>query len=191
MPFQNLILVAENEAKFYKVKVSLFLFKLKQYKKQIFIFGVACVRFTHRQRIIKWKIMTKNKQYYKITWLGKSFRLKLVLVIAQSALSFNVLYSNCHLAHPKANIKVSCKNIRKLTQQKFKELKQASGKRKQNQIYTRQVSSLIHSARPTVSPVENIVFALFCFARFWKVWWWTDVQWFLPVVSVGWPSGSI
>ena len=34
---------------------------------------------------------------------------------------------------------------------------------------TRQVSSMIHSARPTVSPVANIVFALFCFARFWKV----------------------
>ena len=25
---------------------------------------------------------------------------------------------------------------------------------------------MIHSARPTVSPVANIVFALFCFARF-------------------------
>ena len=36
---------------------------------------------------------------------------------------------------------------------------------------TRKVSSMIHSARPTVSPVENIVFAwnLFCFARFWKL----------------------
>ena len=36
---------------------------------------------------------------------------------------------------------------------------------------TRQVSSMIHSARPTVSPVVSIVFAsnLFCFARFWKV----------------------
>ena len=33
-------------------------------------------------------------------------------------------------------------------------------------IETRQVSSMIHSARPTVSPVGNIVFALFCFARF-------------------------
>ena len=30
----------------------------------------------------------------------------------------------------------------------------------------RQVSSMIHSARPTVA---NIVFALFCFARFWNV----------------------
>ena len=28
---------------------------------------------------------------------------------------------------------------------------------------------MIHSARPTVLPVANIVFALFCFARFWKV----------------------
>ena len=34
---------------------------------------------------------------------------------------------------------------------------------------TRQVSSMIHSARPAVSPVANIAFALFCFARFWKV----------------------
>ena len=31
------------------------------------------------------------------------------------------------------------------------------------------MSSMIHSARPTVSPVVNFVFALFCFARFWKV----------------------
>ena len=32
------------------------------------------------------------------------------------------------------------------------------------------VSSTIHSARPTVSPVTNIVFAWnFCFARFWKM----------------------
>ena len=28
---------------------------------------------------------------------------------------------------------------------------------------------MIDSARPTVSPVANIVFALFCYARFWKV----------------------
>ena len=36
--------------------------------------------------------------------------------------------------------------------------------------WTRQVSSMIHSARPTVSPVPNIVFAwnLLCFARFFK-----------------------
>ena len=34
---------------------------------------------------------------------------------------------------------------------------------------TRQVSSMIHSAKPTVSPVVNIVFSLFCFARFWKM----------------------
>ena len=38
-----------------------------------------------------------------------------------------------------------------------------------NHTRKRQVSSMIHSARPTVSPVANIVFALFCFARFWKV----------------------
>ena len=31
---------------------------------------------------------------------------------------------------------------------------------------TRQVSSMIHSARSIVSPVANIVFSLFCFARF-------------------------
>ena len=36
---------------------------------------------------------------------------------------------------------------------------------------SRQVSSMIHSARPTVSPVVDIVFTwnLFCLARFWKV----------------------
>ena len=36
---------------------------------------------------------------------------------------------------------------------------------------TRQVSSMIHSARPTDPPAVNIVFAwnLFCFARFWEV----------------------
>ena len=28
---------------------------------------------------------------------------------------------------------------------------------------------MIHSARPTLSPVAKIVFASFCFARFWKV----------------------
>ena len=55
---------------------------------------------------------------------------------------------------------------------------------------------MIHSARPTVSAVVNIVFTwnLFCFSRFtyvqtdgqhvWK-------QWSLPVVTVGRPSGSI
>ena len=31
------------------------------------------------------------------------------------------------------------------------------------------VSSMIHSAIPTVSTITNIVFTLFCFARFWKV----------------------
>ena len=56
---------------------------------------------------------------------------------------------------------------------------------------------MIHSARPIVSPVANIVFALFCFVRFWKVG--TDgrtysrhvqKQWSLPAVTVGRPSGS-
>ena len=39
------------------------------------------------------------------------------------------------------------------------------------QAVTRQVSSMIHSARPTISSVVSIVFTwnLFCFARFWKV----------------------
>ena len=52
---------------------------------------------------------------------------------------------------------------------------------------------MIHSARPIVSPVVNIVFAwnLFCFARFWKVG--TDVwtegqhvrkQWSLPAERI-------
>ena len=42
---------------------------------------------------------------------------------------------------------------------------------------TRQVSSMIHSAKPTVSPVVNIVFTwyLYCLARFWKVR--TDGRW--------------
>ena len=46
-----------------------------------------------------------------------------------------------------------------------------SHKTRKRRITTRQVSSMIHSARPTVSPVANIVFAwnLFCFAKFWKV----------------------
>ena len=56
---------------------------------------------------------------------------------------------------------------------------------------TRQVSS-IQSARPTVSPEMNIVFAwnLFCFARFWKVR--MDGQHVrkLPAMSLGRPSGS-
>ena len=54
---------------------------------------------------------------------------------------------------------------------------------------------MIHSARPTVSSVANIVVAwnLFCFARFWKVG--TDgrhvrKQWSPPAVTVGRPSGS-
>ena len=53
---------------------------------------------------------------------------------------------------------------------------------------------MIHSARPTVSPVANIVFALFCFARFWKVGLdrrHAQKQWSLPAVTVGRPSGSI
>ena len=41
--------------------------------------------------------------------------------------------------------------------------------------YTRQVSSMIHSARPIVSPVADIVFLLFCFSRFEK-WGRTDVR---------------
>ena len=60
---------------------------------------------------------------------------------------------------------------------------------------TRQVSSVIHSARPTVSPLVNVVFAwnLLWFARFWKVR--TDgqhvrKQWSLPAVTVDWSRGS-
>ena len=63
---------------------------------------------------------------------------------------------------------------------------------------TRQVSSMIHSARPTVSPVANIVFALnlFCFEKWGRTDGRTSVrhvqkQLLLPVVTVGWPSGSI
>ena len=64
---------------------------------------------------------------------------------------------------------------------------------------TRQVSSMIQSTRPTVSPVANIVFSCFVLLDFEK---WgrtdgcTDVrhvkkQLFLPDVTVGRPSGSI
>ena len=47
---------------------------------------------------------------------------------------------------------------------------------------------MIHSAKLAVSPVANIVFTLFYFARFWKVG--TDVhingrQWSQPAVTVG------
>ena len=64
----------------------------------------------------------------------------------------------------------------------------------QNKLKTRQVSSMIHSAGHTVSPVANIVLALFCFTRFWKVG--TDgratyVKTIIPTVTVGRSSGSI
>ena len=58
---------------------------------------------------------------------------------------------------------------------------------------------MIHSAKPTVSPVANIVFCLFCLLDF-KKWGRTDgrtngrhvqKQWSLPAVTVGRPSGSI
>ena len=67
----------------------------------------------------------------------------------------------------------------------------------QNPIFKSQVSSLIHSSRPTdYSPVANIVFTLFCFARVLKVFTYgrTDrqtegqhvpTQWSLPTVTVG------
>ena len=58
---------------------------------------------------------------------------------------------------------------------------------------TRQVSSMNHSARPTVSPVVNIVFAwnLFCFEK----WGRTDNMCknndhYRAAVTVGWPRGS-
>ena len=50
---------------------------------------------------------------------------------------------------------------------------------------------LIHSARPTVPPVANIVFTLFCFARFWKVG--TNERTTCAktmILIVGWPSGT-
>ena len=58
---------------------------------------------------------------------------------------------------------------------------------------TRQVSSMIHSARPIAS--NEHCFLLFCFSRFEK-WGWTDEQhvwkqWSLLAVTLGWPSGSI
>ena len=59
------------------------------------------------------------------------------------------------------------------------------------ETYKTGVSSMIHSAMPTVSPVANIVFAWNLFL-FWKVG--TNgrhlqKQWSLPAVTVGWPSG--
>ena len=63
---------------------------------------------------------------------------------------------------------------------------------------TRQVSSMIHSANPHSRLVGIIVFTSFSFTRFWKVG--TDGRtdgrhvrklWFLPSVTLGWPSGSI
>ena len=63
--------------------------------------------------------------------------------------------------------------------------------------YTRQVSSMIHSARPTVISGSENCFRL-TFVLFWKVV--TDgrtngrllqIQWSLPAVTVGWRSGSI
>ena len=60
--------------------------------------------------------------------------------------------------------------------------------------YTRHVVSMIHSARPTVSPVANIVFTLFVVLDIEK-WGRTDSyerkQGSIPAVTVGWPSGSI
>ena len=70
---------------------------------------------------------------------------------------------------------------------------------------TRQVSSMIHSARPTVSPVANIVFSLeICFVLKMGTDGRTDKrtnertneryvqkQWSLPAVTVGRPRGSI
>ena len=66
---------------------------------------------------------------------------------------------------------------------------------KGNLLETRQMSFMIHTALPTVSPVVNIVFAwnLFCFG-------WKDGrtdgqherrQWSISAVTVGRPSGSI
>ena len=64
-------------------------------------------------------------------------------------------------------------------------------------VIARQVSSMIHSSRPTVSPVVNIVFAwnLFCFEKWGQTYRRTNgrhvqKQWSLPAVTVGWPRGS-
>ena len=62
----------------------------------------------------------------------------------------------------------------------------------------RQVSSMIHSTRPTVTSVPNIVFAwkMFCFEKWRRTDGRTNArlvqkQWSLPAVTVGRPSGSI
>ena len=63
---------------------------------------------------------------------------------------------------------------------------------------TRHVLSMIHSARPTVLLVVNIVFAwnLLCFEKWGRTYVRTygrhvQKQWSLPPVTVGWPRGSI
>ena len=61
-----------------------------------------------------------------------------------------------------------------------------------NKYYTRQVPSMIHSARPTVSPVVNIVFTCYVLLDFEK-WGRTDMcENSDPYrLTAGWPSGSI
>ena len=64
-----------------------------------------------------------------------------------------------------------------------------------SRFQTRQVSSMIHSARPIFTPVANIVFC-FVFLDLKSVDGRTDgqlvrKQWSLPAVTLGWPSGSI
>ena len=58
---------------------------------------------------------------------------------------------------------------------------------------TTQVSSMIHSARPMVMPVANIVFCCFVFLDLKSGEGRTDnmcEHLFLPAVTLGWPSGS-
>ena len=62
-------------------------------------------------------------------------------------------------------------------------------------IITRQVSSMIHSARPIVKPVANNVFCCFIFLDLKSGDGQTDEhyvrkQWAPPAMTLGWPSGS-
>ena len=70
----------------------------------------------------------------------------------------------------------------------------------QTQSNTREVSSMMHSARPIVTPVANIVFYCFVFLDLKigdvRTYGWTygqhvRKQLSLPAVTLGWPSGSI
>ena len=94
-------------------------------------------------------------------------------------------------------------NLTLSKRQKQEFIRLLQNREKQRKKKTRQVSLMIHLARPTVSPSPevSIVFAwnLFCFARFWKLCMYVRrdgrdghvrKQWSLPDVTVDRPNGS-